>query len=372
LATAARTALCRCAFPRHDELRNALADTIAAVLAAHPSLHAVDIDRPLLTPEYAVGLRRETLFRLGIDPADVGLTLRTILEGALLYEFPTDNEEVRVVLTTKDASKRSIGALMQIPVENRGNYLVPLSEIVTFRKTQSQASIERENFKRITRVVADIKPGAKVTPLEIAAQLEDSLFGAIMHSHPTTHLGFTGEIKDSRESQGTFRIATVVAIGLIFSVLALLFNSLFKPLIIMITIPFAVVGVIYAFHWHGMYQYGLFALVGVLGLMGVVINDSIIMIVKLSHETAKSFPEHIDRHVASVAQTRLRAVLLTTMTTVAGLFPSAYGIAGFDAMLAEMMLAMGWGLIFGTAITLLLVPSVYAAGLQGIRMIRRR
>ena len=311
-----------------------------------------------------IGIKRETAFRLGINPAVIGLTVRTFLEGAILYEFPTDDEEVRVILTADDESKRSIKSLLRIPVENRGNYLVPLSEVVEVRKSVSQASIDRENFRRITRVVADIKPGIELTPLEIAATLEDSLFPAIMQAHPTTHLSFTGEIEDSRESQGTFRIAVYVVLGLIFAVLALVFNSLAKPFIIMATIPFAVVGVIYAFHWHGMDQYGLFAMVGVLGLMGVVINDSIVMLVKLSYETKRQLSGTVDQHVAKVAKTRLRAVLLTTLTTVAGLFPTAYGVAGFDAMLTEMMLAMGWGLIFGTIITLVLVPSVYAAALQ--------
>jgi multidrug efflux pump subunit AcrB len=328
----------------------------------------VEIDRPLLTPEYTVGLKREEIFRRGINPADVGLTLRTILEGSVLYEFPTDNEEVRVILTTTEDSKRSMPSIMQLPVENRGNYLVPLSEIVTYRKTRTQATIEREDFRRVTRVVADIKPESGVTPLEVAVQLEDSLFPAVTKKNPTALLSFGGEIKDSRESRGTFTVAIYIAIGLIFFVLAILFNSLLKPFIIMITIPFAVIGVIYAFHWHGMHQYGLFAMVGVLGLMGVVINDSIVMIVKLAYETAKGFPQKVDWHVASVAKTRLRAVLLTTLTTVAGLFPTAYGVAGFDAMLAEMMLAMGWGLIFGTAITLVLVPSVYSAALQSAKL----
>jgi multidrug efflux pump subunit AcrB len=199
-------------------------------------------------------------------------------------------------------------------------------------------------------------------------QLEDSLFPAITKKNPTALVSFDGEIKDSRESQGNFEITIYIAVGLIFFVLAILFNSLFKPLIIMATIPFAVIGVIYAFHWHDMHQYGLFAMVGVLGLMGVVINDSIVMIVKLTYETAKKFPQKVDWHVASIAKTRLRAVLLTTLTTVAGLFPTAYGVAGFDAMLAEMMLAMGWGLIFGTVITLVLVPSIYSASLQFITL----
>src|SRR5690606_22962128 len=127
-------------------------------------------------------------------------------------------------------------------------------------------------------------------------------------------------------------------------------------------IPFGAVGVILAFRMHGIEQYGFFGMVGVLGLMGVVINDSIVMTVKLG-ESVRGGGTFADIHaqIAAASSTRLRAVLLTTLTTVAGLFPTAYGVMGYDAMLAEMMLAMGWGLIFGTLITLVLVPSLYAA-----------
>jgi multidrug efflux pump subunit AcrB len=153
--------------------------------------------------------------------------------------------------------------------------------------------------------------------------------------------------------------------------LALLFNSMLKPLLIMFSIPFGVVGVILAFRLHGIEQYGFFGMVGVLGLMGVVINDSIVMTVRLNESVriggARAFAD-VRAQIAEAASTRLRAVLLTTLTTVAGLFPTAYGVMGYDAMLAEMMLAMGWGLIFGTLITLLLVPSLYAAGI-GTRLL---
>ncbi|MGL1902862.1 MAG: efflux RND transporter permease subunit [Fibrobacterales bacterium] len=347
----------------NNEIRKCIADSIAVALNTHPLLQDAEVDRPIENPEYVIGLKRNTLFRLGIDPNEVGQTLRSILEGSELFDFIEDNEEVRVILKADDRYKKDLSSVLRIPVENRGNYLVPLSEVVTVQKGATQSTIQRENFKRITRVVADIQ-GDSVTPLEIAREIESSLFSAIKKKFPTATLLFDGEVKDSRESRGTFTVALWAVLGLIYAILSLLFNSMIKPLLIMFSIPFAVVGVIYAFHWHGMNQYGFFAMVGILGLMGVVINDSIVMLTKLTTETKHGVKNSIDRHVAKVAQTRLRAVLLTTFTTVAGLFPTAYGVAGYDAMLAEMMLAMGWGLLFGSLITLVLVPVLYSLGLQ--------
>ncbi|MFC1567194.1 efflux RND transporter permease subunit, partial [bacterium] len=120
-------------------------------------------------------------------------------------------------------------------------------------------------------------------------------------------------------------------------------------------------GIILAFWLHGKTLFGFFAVIGALGLSGVVINDSIIMLVKLNraYDKTKNHQES-NNQIAKIAQTRLRAVLLTTITTVAGLIPTAYGFAGYDPMLAEMMLALTWGLMFGTFITLLLIPCIYS------------
>ena len=95
-------------------------------------------------------------------------------------------------------------------------------------------------------------------------------------------------------------------------------------------------------------------------MAGVVINDAIIMVTKLDQEYDATSNKPINEKIARIAQTRLKAVILTTLTTVAGVLPTAYGLAGYDAMLAEMMLALAWGLLFGSVITLLLVPCMYS------------
>ncbi len=148
----------------------------------------------------------------------------------------------------------------------------------------------------------------------------------------------------------------------------MLFDSLWRPFVIMLVIPFGLVGIVLAFHLHGKVLYGFYASVGALGLAGVVVNDAIIMLVKLNKAFDGSKPGvNVSRETARIASTRLRAVLLTTLTTVAGVMPTAYGFAGYDAMLAEMMLALAWGLIFGTVITLMLVPCIFGLT-QGIKL----
>ncbi|MFC2048789.1 efflux RND transporter permease subunit [Elusimicrobiota bacterium] len=345
----------------NDRIRDIISEQVAEVMKQHPSLLNVEISRPMTNPEYRISLKREKIKRLSISPSDIASTIRAAIEGTIAYNLPMGDEEIAVRVTTVEQAKGDINKILNIPIENRGEYLVPLKDIVDVNKISTPSSIERKNSKRITKVFADTKPDTELTPVEIAEYFENNEFPKILSQYPTARLAFEGEVQDTRESGGELMYAVIMVICLIYIVLVLLFNSLIKPVIIMLAIPFGVVGVIIAFWMHGKTAFGFFAAIGAIGLAGVVVNDSIIMLVKLDRNFKRSLgKEKIIDQISKIAQTRLRAVVLTTLTTVAGLFPTAYGFAGYDAMLAEMMLALTWGLIFGTLITLILIPSVYS------------
>ncbi|MFH1777942.1 MAG: efflux RND transporter permease subunit [Candidatus Omnitrophota bacterium] len=345
----------------NDQLRRAAVEELFAAMKDHPALQNVEIERPVKNPEYKISLKREKIKRLSISPADVSSTIRAALEGTIIYELPNGDEEINVRFTTVDVAKDDIEKILEIPIENQGNYLVPLRDMVDVQKTETPNSIERKDSRRTTSIFADIKQKARVTPLEIADDIEKHEFPQLLSRYPTAMLAFEGEVRDTRESQGDLKNAIFLVIFLIYIILVLLFNSLLKPVIIMLAIPFGIVGIILAFWLHGKTLFGFYAAIGALGLAGVVINDSIIMLDKLDKEYDLAQSREVsNRQISSIAKTRLRAVVLTTLTTVAGIFPTAYGFAGYDAMLAEMMLALSWGLLFGTLITLFLIPGVYS------------
>lgn len=345
----------------NDEKRRAVARALSDKMGKLPFLKNVEIDAGLFVSEYQISINREKIKRLSINPADIASTLRAALEGVVLYDFSNGDEEVRVRLTTTDAAKKDIETVLSIPVENNRNYLVPLRDLVDVKKVDSPNSISRRDMKRTTMMDADLQENAAVTPLDAAEYLEEKVFPAILSRYPTTTLSFGGEVQDTRESKNDFRNATILALLLIYGILAVLFDSTYKPLFIMLAIPFGVAGIVMAFFLHGKLLFGFYAAVGALGLSGVVINDAIIMLVKLDDDFVQGASrEDNDERIAVIASTRLRAVVLTTLTTVAGVLPTAYGFAGYDAMLAEMMLALSWGLLFGTVSTLVLVPCLYS------------
>ncbi len=344
-----------------DALREAIVADLMKKMEEHPSLENIEVDGDLRIGEYRVDINRDKVKRLSISPVDIASTFRAALEGSVLYEFTGAEEDVQVRFTIIDEAKDDIEKVLNLPVENKGNYLVPLRDVVYVQKVKVPNSITREDLKRTTSIDADLKENSKVTPLDIAQYFEEKIFPKVLTQYPTTTVSFAGEIENTRESKADLASAILLVVLLIYVVLAVLFNSLIRPLVIMLAIPFGAVGVILAFWLHGKVMFGFFAAIGALGLAGVVVNDSIIMLVKLDREYKKNKgKDQAAQQIANIAKTRLRAVILTTLTTVAGILPTAYGFAGYDAMLAEMMLALAWGLLFGTLITLILIPCIYS------------
>ena len=250
---------------------------------------------------------------------------------------------------------RPVADILKLNIANSQGYLVPLSEMVTLIESEKPHEISRHDGYRISTLYADLTPTSNETPLDIANRIEATLFPSIVSEIPGVILSFDGEIIDSRDGKKEFMFSFIVAILGIYLILTLLFQSLVRPLRILFIIPFGIVSVMFVFLVIGKSTIGFFGLIGILGMLGVVINDAIVLYIRLDrHKLTTDISA-----IAEVSTTRLRAILLTTITTVAGVMPTAYGIGGFDAMLSEMMLSLGWGLVGGMLVTLILVPTAY-------------
>ena len=158
---------------------------------------------------------------------------------------------------------------------------------------------------------------------------------------------------------GSLVVAFIAAAVGIYLLLLLLFDSMTQPIMVMIAIPFGLVGVIIAFALHQQ-PFGFLAMLGVVGLTGIVVNDSLILVNLVNR--LKEIDPDVTPHQRIVisARTRLRPIVLTSITTVAGLLPMAYGLGGSDPFSAPMALAMGYGILFATPITLVLIPCLLA------------
>ena len=341
-----------------DSLRAKVIDDLKSEMEKLSDLTNVEIEKPVVKYEYRLKIKKDVANRLGVSFDQLGATLRSYIEGDILYILNNGDEEVDVRFTSNDDSIDNVKKVLELTVPNSENYLVPIKNLVDYEDHEKPASIQRVNYKRATMLYADLAKESKLTPLEIAEIIEADIFPKVLAGNPSTNIIFRGEVEDSRESQSDFSLSLMMVLGIIYLLLIFLFNSFWTPFLIGAIIPFGLVGTLLAFWAHGLHQYGFFAVIGTLGMIGVVINDSIVLIDRLNVRL-----ENLDNYfanIATISSTRLRAIVITTLTTVAGLFPTAYGIGGFDSMLSEMMLAMGWGLLFGMMITLVLVPCLYS------------
>lgn len=352
-----------------DETRDAVVAQVITLLKQNPNVSDVQEDIVPSKKAYSIQYDQEKLKTLSVSPTEIATTLRTVLTGRRLYTIFRDDDEVDVTLTVDAAYRADIHAALKVPVANQQGYLVPLHDLVSVTPINAKSSRRRRDLKRTSYVDADLIESSSQSPVQVAEAFEATHLPALLAQYPSAHIRFEGEVLDTREAKRSFMWSIVGVLGLIYMALALLFNSILKPFRVLVIIPFGLIGVIGAFYSHGKLAFGFYAAIGTLGMLGVVVNDAIVMLNKL--DTTAQEPQDDTAFTASVAKTRLRAIVLTTLTTVMGVIPTAYGIGGMDTMLSDMMLALAWGLIVGTAVTLVLTPCVYLIE-RDIRRIARR
>ncbi|MGA0242582.1 MAG: efflux RND transporter permease subunit, partial [Candidatus Marinamargulisbacteria bacterium] len=254
-----------------DTRREALVSTVMTALKAHPHIINVEPDVVPRQKEYRIDFDQEELKRLSVRASSISSTLRTALNGQRLFTLRRNDDEVPVYLTVMDTYRQQLSDLLSIPVENHRNYLIPLANLVNVTPIQAKKIIRRYDQKRTSFIYADMSPTANQSPLEIAKELETTLFPPLLVGFPTAHVGFDGEVLDSRQSKRDLTMGMIAAVALIYLILAILFNSVLKPLRIMLVIPFGVIGVILAFYAHQKWAVGFYAVIGTLGMSGGVV-----------------------------------------------------------------------------------------------------
>jgi len=294
--------------------------------------------------------------RLGIDVAAAGATIRTAVSGKTVSDVTLDNKDVDLVLRFQEKFRRTVSDLEKIEIiDPRGN-LVQLGTFASFRTERGTPQIKRFDFKRSKTLTGDVDI-EKISSIEANA-IVSSLYEKNKAAVPSVSLVFGGAQESTNESMSSLFGALKLSLIGIFALLVFLFKSYLRPLIIMTTIPLGLLGFSVAFYLHGR-PVSFLALIGIIGLGGIIVNSGIVLISFIDEMRAEGKME-LDEILIKASGMRLRAVFVTSLTTISGLLPTAYGIGGNDALLVPMTLAMAWGLTSGTLLTLIWVPPAYA------------
>jgi multidrug efflux pump subunit AcrB len=295
----------------------------------------------------------------GVSVYDVALTVRSCFKGTVATTIKKTDEEIDIRVLFPENLRNKLSTINKIYVANKMGNLIPLRKIAKFDFTKRGISvINRRGWKRSIQVTAEIdetSKDAKLTSVEVNKRLIKR-FKNIEDQYPGVIIDYEGEFKDTNESMINLVKSFLFAILIIYIILVAIFQSMSHPLIIMGVIPLTGVGVIWIFFLHQM-PLSFLALMGVVGLAGVVVNDSIVLVDFIKNARIKGM-NAFDATVLAGGN-RLRPVFLTTITTFFGLIPTAYGIGGLDPFLVPMAISMSWGLAFGTLITLFATPILY-------------
>ncbi len=291
---------------------------------------------------------------LGLTSSNVASQIRSAFYGSQAIRQQRGRDEVRVLVKLPEEDSRSRYSIEQMMIQTPSDAFVPLRKIADFNWGRAYTSIERRDGRRIIEVEAGVEPRDEVT--QILNTLQADVLPQLLRDYPGLAYSFEGSQADIRESMAGLGQGFILACVIIFVLLAIPFGSYTQPLIVMTALPFGMVGAFIG-HWIMGYSLSVISMMGIVALCGVVINDSLIMVVFANDQRKEGKNRYQAMHLAGVR--RFRPILLTTMTTFFGLAPMIFETSRQARFMIPMAISLGYGLVFATAITLVLVPSLY-------------
>jgi multidrug efflux pump subunit AcrB len=343
--------------PKVEIVARRLIDIVQKV----PGVVSVDSGLKPGDGELHVVLDRTLAAYAGVDLLTASNHVRAAVGGLVVSTTRRGTEEVDVTIRYPQNGTNEMQQLKSLLVPTARGGLVPLKRIARFDEKPGYTAVRHKAGIRVIRVVADIDSSV-ITSIEINRLVLDRQKEWLGEEAMAVQVKYGGEAEKNEESFRDLVMSFGFALLGIFFILAIQFNSLGYPLIVMSAIPFGIVGIILTFFIHGLWTempLSFFSTMGMVALSGVVVNNAIVFLTFIQRAVAEGTA--LDKAIVLAGRRRLRAVLLTSITTVVGLLPTGYGWGGFDPFVAPMALALGWGLAFATFVTLFALPAALAA-----------
>jgi multidrug efflux pump subunit AcrB len=346
-------------------------------LAVEEMLSGIDgvVDvRDTLAPgkdEIRIVPRAEQAALVGMTSGSIAATVRNAFEGFVATRYRDESgDEIDVVVKLRPESGSTVEDVRKLRIMTpRGP--VPLRQIADISVARGVSEIRRRDGDRYAGVTAGVV--REITTSDAVNRIMRERLEGFADDNPGYRLEFGGEAEEQAKSFGSLYKAFLVAVILIYVILGAQFRSFVQPLVVMTAVPFSFVGVFIGLMVMRL-PFSLIALISVVGLAGVVVNDSLVL-VDFANRLRAEGKHHVEASIEAGC-VRVRPILLTSITTIGGLLPLAMGLGGTSPMWKPMAIAMIWGLGFSTLLTLFVIPALYSivndASIRIGRMIRRR
>ncbi|MBZ2161361.1 efflux RND transporter permease subunit [Alteromonas stellipolaris] len=291
---------------------------------------------------------------MGMDTQSLSQQLLKAFGGEIVQRYLRNKNEVKVRVRYPEEDRRDPSDVMNTRVRLENGTVVPLSVIATMTPDVQQKQVVRIDGLRALTVSASVDSDV-ITATELVNYLNESFVPTLSRQYQDLSLHFAGEAEQQEETQSSMEGVFVLALISIYALLAIPLRSYIQPLIIMTAIPFGIVGAVLG-HWSNGLMLSILSLNGILALSGVVVNDSLLLVSR--YNALKEAGMRVQEAVVEACSSRLRAVLLTSITTFLGLYP----ILGETSIQAQFLIpaaaSLGYGILFATAITLVLIPAL--------------
>jgi HAE1 family hydrophobic/amphiphilic exporter-1 len=331
-----------------DELAREVSDAIVDV----PGITDVKVSREAGVPQQELRIDRDKAADLGLSPADVARAVETAVAGSQAGEYRVRGNAYRILVQLADVENVALSEILDMTVQNAAGEAIALRNVVATTPSRGPIVIERDDQQRLVKVTANV---AGRDMGSVALEIEDRLDSI---PHPVGYdFVIAGNFEEQRKAFDELVVSLVLSLVLVYMVLAAQYESLIDPLVVMMSVPVAGVGVLVALvGTHTTFNVQSF--IGCIMLGGIVVNNAILLVDQANQLRAEGL-DPIDA-MTEAGRRRLRPILMTTLTTILGLLPLALGIGeGTDAQAPLARVVLG-GLTASTIVTLVLIPAVYS------------
>jgi len=339
---------------RRETLEQA-ATELATLLKDYNGVGDIDNGVSLGKPQYNFSLNPEGR-ALGLTTADLASQVRASFYGAEALRQQRGRNEVKVQVRLPEAERESIYTVEDLILRTPQGGEIPLIEAADIDLGRAYTEINRTKGRRVIAVTADVDESVG-NANQIVSDLKNKLLPDLQVKYPGLSFSFEGQQKEQRESLDALKTGFLIALIIIFALLAIPFKSYTQPLIVMLAIPFGIVGALIGHLLLG-YELSIISMFGIIALAGVVVNDSLVLVVTANRNRREHKMNSFDALV-DAAKNRFRPIMLTSLTTFFGLTPMIFETSMQARFLIPMAISLGFGILIATGIILLIVPSAY-------------
>ncbi len=334
-------------------IRRAAAD-LKRIMRQDPAIHDITDDDSQGQMELSLRINQDAARRAGIGPSEISRALRLLVDGEMVASMQDRGEELEVRVRAKETNLNDIGHLLNhtLPLPDAGR--IPLKELVYQEAKPSLGNIRHYNFRRAITVEADLDK--EQTDTVAANNRIQEGWDKIRAQYPNIELDRSGEFDDIQESMDSILVLFMFGVGLMYMILGTQFKSYFQPLMILATVPMAFTGVVIGLVLT-QNPLSLYTMYGVVALAGIAVNSAIVLI-SAANERMQNGMSVLHATIYA-ARRRVIPILITSLTTIAGLFSLATGLGGTSLIWGPVATAIVWGLMVSTVLTLFVIPLLY-------------